>query len=273
MILDISHKTVYRFNPSPQYGLQQVRLTPKERLGQSIINWALGFEGGHQEVVFTDHHNNTTHLINVDEGALELVVTASGRVEMTDQHGVVGPQIGFAPLWLYLRSTPLTAQGAGVKALAKPLLNSGGTTIEKLHDLSKAIAKAVVYQTGQTNVTSTAEEAIKTGAGVCQDHSHIFVATARFAGFPARYVSGYLMMNDRVVQDATHAWAEVYIPDLGWTGFDVSNEICPDARYVRVATGLDYSSASPISGLTFGGQKESISVDVQVQQINIQVQQ
>jgi len=199
-------------------------------------------------------------------GATQLIVTATGQVDMTDQNGIVGPHTGFAPLWLYLRSTPLTAQGRGVKALAKPLLEPSSTPLQKLHDLSKTISAAVSYETGQTNSMTTAEAAIKIGSGVCQDHSHIFIAAARFAGFPARYVSGYLMMNDRVAQDATHAWAEVHIPDLGWTGFDVSNQISPDARYVRVATGLDYSDASPISGLTFGGQNESISVDVQVQQ-------
>lgn len=101
---------------------------------------------------------------------------------------------------------------------------------------------------------------------MCQDHAHIFIAAARHAGHPARYVSGYLMMDDRVDQDATHAWAEVWIGDLGWTGFDVSNGISPDMRYVRIASGLDYSQASPISGMTFGGSGESIDVNVQVQQ-------
>jgi len=80
------------------------------------------------------------------------------------------------------------------------------------------------------------------------------------------YVSGYLMMTDRIAQDATHAWAEAHISDLGWVGFDVSNQISPDARYVRVATGLDYSDSAPISGITLGGREDSISVDVQVQQ-------
>jgi len=74
------------------------------------------------------------------------------------------------------------------------------------------------------------------------------------------------MMNDRIAQDATHAWAEVHVPGLGWTGFDVSNQISPDERYVRVATGLDYSDAAPISGIVFGDCNEAISVDVQVQQ-------
>jgi transglutaminase-like putative cysteine protease len=74
------------------------------------------------------------------------------------------------------------------------------------------------------------------------------------------------MMNDRVDQDATHAWAEVWVGDLGWIGFDVSNGISPDMRYVRIATGLDYSQAAPISGMTLGGSGELIDVTVQVQQ-------
>ena len=85
-------------------------------------------------------------------------------------------------------------------------------------------------------------------------------------GIPARYVSGYLMMNDRVEQDASHAWAEVHLEDIGWIGFDVSNGISPDERYVRVATGLDYREAAPVSGMRFGDAGESLIVSLQVQQ-------
>ena len=65
-------------------------------------------------------------------------------------------------------------------------------------------------------------------------------ARARALEVPARYVSGYLMMDDRVDQEATHAWAEAFVEGLGWVGFDISNGISPDPRYVRVATGRDY---------------------------------
>ena len=266
MILYISHKTEYHFTTAPQYGLQQIRLTPQTHTGQSVQSWDISFEGASPEAVFTDHFQNTVHLISLDKGATLLTVMSKGRVDVKDRQGIVGTHSGFAPLWLYLRQTPLTKAGKGVLKLSKQLTQSQGTDLEKLHALSATIGQKVSYETGRTDTMTTAEDAIKAGAGVCQDHSHIFISSARHAGYPARYVSGYLMMNDRVAQDATHAWAEVFIPDLGWTGFDVSNQISPDARYVRVATGLDYSDASPISGLTIGGQNESISVDVQVQQ-------
>lgn len=74
------------------------------------------------------------------------------------------------------------------------------------------------------------------------------------------------MMNDRVLQEASHAWAEAHIDGLGWVGFDISNGISPDARYVRVATGLDYREAAPISGLRFGPATEELDVTIEVQQ-------
>ena len=74
------------------------------------------------------------------------------------------------------------------------------------------------------------------------------------------------MMNDRTEQEATHAWAEAHVDGLGWVGFDVSNSISPDERYVRVATGLDYREAAPVSGLLVGAGVESLAVTLQVQQ-------
>ena len=122
------------------------------------------------------------------------------------------------------------------------------------------------YATGQTYTETTAEGALAGGAGVCQDHAHIMISAARVAGMPARYVSGYLLLDDRIDQDASHAWAEVHLPTLGWVGFDVSNGISPDMRYVRIAIGRDARDAAPIQGLRMGPGDESLIVTLQVQQ-------
>src|SRR5690606_14157850 len=91
---------------------------------------------------------------------------------------------------------------------------------------------------------------------------------------PARYVSGYLMVDDRVEQEATHAWAEAWVQGLGWVGFDVSNGISPDPRYVRVATGRDYRDSAPVTGITFGAVARSMSEHPEVeQQQSAQVEQ
>ncbi|MEC7819089.1 MAG: transglutaminase family protein, partial [Pseudomonadota bacterium] len=112
--------------------------------------------------------------------------------------------------------------------------------------------------------------ALGKGAGVCQDHAHIFIGAARMLDIPARYVSGYLMMDDRVEQDATHAWTEAYVEGLGWVGFDISNGISPDQRYVRVATGRDYRDAAPVTGISFGTASQELEVEVAVEQRQVQ---
>ena len=129
-----------------------------------------------------------------------------------------------------------------------------------------AVRAAVIWEPGRTHVGSTAEEAVQAGHGVCQDHAHVFVACARAMGVPARYVSGYLAMEERTEQQAMHAWAEAFVPDLGWVGFDPPNGVCPDLSHVRVATGLDYRDAAPVSGLRFGAGGEELTVSVAVQQ-------
>ena len=84
---------------------------------------------------------------------------------------------------------------------------------------------------------------------MCQDFTHIFIAAARSLGIPARYVGGYFHRDDGVIeQDAGHAWAEAFVPELGWVGFDPANGICATDAHVRVAVGLDYLGAAPVRG-------------------------
>ena len=99
------------------------------------------------------------------------------------------------------------------------------------------------------------------------------VAAARHLGVPARYVTGYLHLDDDDAAVANHAWAEAHVPSLGWVGFDPANNICPTERYVRLACGLDALSASPVTGTRRGGGAERLSVDVLVRQMQRQQQQ
>ncbi len=267
MRLRIEHVTDYTYEAPPVYALQQLRLTPKTRANQNVIDWAVNVDGGKLELSFDDQHMNHVDLISFFDGSHEVRVRCSGTVEVADTNGVIGQHQGFLPLWMFRRTTALTEPGPLIRELAATAdADAESEPLTALHRLSGAIREAVSYEFGHTEVSSTAEQALTHGFGVCQDHAHIFVACARFRDIPARYVSGYLMMDDRIDQDATHAWAEAHVPDIGWVGFDVSNGISPDARYVRVATGLDYLEAAPVSGLHHGAGGEGLSVSVKVQQ-------
>jgi len=268
MRLRISHRTVYRYDNPVAYGLQELRLVPKSRAGQTIVDWSIKLEGAAKEAEFEDQHNNVVWLTNLEPGAQEISIICEGEVENTNSTGIVGKHGGHAPLWYFKRSTALTKAGEGIAGLIGEL-DSGEESLARLHKLSHLISTTVSYETGTTGATTTAEAALTNEKGVCQDHAQIMIAAARELGHPARYVSGYLMMTDRVDQDATHAWAEVHLDDIGWVGFDVSNGYSPDERYVRVATGLDYRDAAPISGLRIdnsAGGNETMQVNIQVQQ-------
>ena len=263
--LQIRHATTYRWDAPISYALQQIRLTPKNRSGQKVREWATHIDGGKIEVEFDDAHANRTQLVSVEPGRREVTIVAEGRVDIDDEHGIIGQQGGYMPLWMFLRPTDRTRRGPGTLALARQVRDTTDQ-LGQLHELSAAIRDKVAYATGTTEVTMTAEEAVQNGTGVCQDHAHIFVTAARLLDRPARYVSGYLKMDGVEQQDATHAWAEAYVDGIGWVGFDISNGISPDERYVRVATGLDYGDAAPISGIRRGAGTESLTVELTVSQ-------
>jgi transglutaminase-like putative cysteine protease len=267
MLLTISHVTRYSYDSPVNYGLQELRLVPQNDPGQQVRSWTVEIEGGRKEAQFRDQHGNEVWLVSFTGGRHDIIVTSTGQVETTDVAGVQGVHRGFAPLWYFLRETDLTRAGDGIRKLVESLSVDRSQSLALLHELSAAILSRVSYQTGATDSGHTAEQSLSSGAGVCQDHSHIFISASRLLGLPARYVSGYLMLNDRIDQQASHAWAEVHVDALGWVGFDVSNGISPDARYVRVATGLDYADAAPVSGMRFGNHgTESLVVDIQVAQ-------
>ena len=192
-----------------------------------------------------------------------------GVVETEDQAGVVRGLANPAPLNVYLRQTAKTAADDDIRALAQAVGTPVG--VGGMHKLMQAVRDAVDYMVGTTNAHTTAAEALRDGMGVCQDHAHVFIAAARSLGIPARYVGGYLLSGEEPA-DANHAWAEVWLEDLGWVGFDPANRVCPTDHYVRLAAGLDATFAAPIRGMRHGISNETLDVIVEVQQQSCQQQ-
>ncbi len=266
MRLRVEHETRYSYDAPVAYGLQQVRLRPKETRGQKVLDWKIAIEGGERQLHYDDHNGNAVDLVAIEPGSTQTAIRCVGLIENSTADGVVGPHRGFLPLWHFRRSSDLTQAGPGIRKLVEDLGEVDPGDVGTGHRLSEAILTAVKYEGGNTHAATPAEDALQGGHGVCQDHAHIFCSAARLMGLPARYVSGYLMMNDRVEQDASHGWAEAYFEGLGWVGFDISNGYSPDERYIRVATGIDFREAAPISGMRMGGTNEGVLVSLRVEQ-------
>ena len=265
MRIAVDHTTHYVFSGPVSRGLQRLRLMPKTSSGQRVIDWKMTFEGAQLQVEYEDPNCNHVSLISFDPGASEVTIRCEGLIDTNDESGIIGRHSGFMPMWQFLEQTDLTRTGPRARSLLTGL-PSEANTLTSLHNLSALIRDRVEYAAGHTDSATTAEGVLAAGRGVCQDHAHVFIGAARALGIPARYVSGYLMMDDRIDQEATHAWAEAHVENLGWVGFDVSNGISPDQRYVRLATGRDYRDAASIAGISIGSTTEALSVAVAVEQ-------
>lgn len=266
MLLTVKHTTRYAFTDSVSHGLQRLRLKPKSSHGQEVLDWHMDLANAWPEAHYDDQNHNHTDLVSIGAGAPEVIVTCEGTVCTTDNNGIIGPHSGHMPLWFFLRPTKLTSAGPKVRHLLASLDADRGDTLGFLHALAQAVADQVEYVPGATDVKTTAEEALAAGKGVCQDHAHIFIAAGRLVDIPMRYVGGYLRMDDKVEQEAGHGWAEAHLPGLGWVGFDVSNAICPDERYIRVATGCDYGEAAPVTGIAVGAGDTRLDVHLSVEE-------
>jgi hypothetical protein len=129
-----------------------------------------------------------------------------------------------------------------------------------LTKLNGYVNKLLTYQKNATTVATKADDALKLKKGVCQDYAHIFIAMARQNKIPTRYVSGYLNQGKKFLGASfMHAWVEAYIPELGWVGFDPTNNLMVDENFIKVSHGADYSDCTPIKGVlrSSGGENKS----------------
>jgi transglutaminase-like putative cysteine protease len=260
MQLSIEHHTRYVYSEPVNYTIQQLRLTPQNGFGQHVKRWEIRVNG--ELHPSADAYGNSIHTLVVDVPHEEIIVVASGEIEtgldVISQHQTL-------PLPIYLRDTPLTLSDDNICTFAKQFKRPAHLQNQALEEMMHALLEKVSYIKGVTEVTTSAIEAFNLGQGVCQDHAHVFIACCRSIGLPARYVSGYLFTEDGSLMQ-THAWGDVYLEAEGWQSFDVSNGCRAGASHVRLASGLDYRTASPVSGMRSGGGVEGMATSVIVNQ-------
>lgn len=277
MRLSIVHETKYRYATPANYSIQYLRLSPQPTPQQRVLDWQLDLPAPAR--AFVDGFGNTAHVLVIDKLHEEIRIRARGEVEVDDALMTL-PDSGPNRPDLFMRSTALTAQDDAIMHFSdgfrRQTANNRAAAVEAL---MTAVREKVEYRKGVTEVTTTAARAFARGAGVCQDHAHVFVACCRHLNIPARYVSGYLAPSELAAPDgaprqlASHAWAEAWIDGVGWQGFDVANQVRARGRHVRLAVGLDYLDACPVRGFHRGGSGESLGVEVRVSDPSAAVEQ
>ncbi|MDL5030296.1 transglutaminase family protein [Pelomonas sp. APW6] len=266
MHLHIAHETVYQYERPLARSTQYLRLTPRPGMGLQVRRWQLRLPA--PASVTRDAYGNVLHVLTLDGPRHEIHLVAEGEVETLDEAPRPDLSDDALPPPVFLRESALTRADEAMRDFAAAHAAAvQADAVEGLAQLMGALAGRMPYTPGATDVATAATEAFASGHGVCQDHAQVFVSLARLLGLPARYVSGYLATDAAHV--ASHAWAEVRLQrgaEVGWLGFDVSNQCLANGRHVRLAVGLDYLDACPVRGMRLGGGAEALRTQVAVQQ-------
>ena len=261
MRLAIDHRTIYRYRRPAQYTVQALRLTPRDDGTQRTLQWSVKAPG--RLLALRDAYGNRMHQLTIDAAHAHIEIAAEGVVETLPLRDGRLPRDDGPPPLCFVAATTLTAADAGVSDLAHRWLR--GSRVSDLLAFAGAVVEAVAYESGHTDVASSAAQALALGRGVCQDQAHVFVAGCRALGIPARYVSGYLL-PERDAAIATHAWADAWSADGEWVSIDVTHAAFTSERHCRIAVGRDYDSSCPVRGLRVGGDGESMSARVNIQE-------
>lgn len=280
MFYSVRHVTRFRYSDPITESIMECRMQPRSEGSQRCFSFDLRTNPRAAVSVFTDYLQNTVHHFDIPDQHTHLTIRAQSLVEILPALPLPDalPATAWAELdalagsgeyWDWLAPSDYTEPTEALRGLERELLLSRrDDPLTTLRFLNEAMHDAFEYATGSTNVNSPIDEALSSRRGVCQDFSHIMLALLRGLGIPARYVSGYLYHRsgegDRSPRDATHAWIEAYCPQVGWVGFDPTNNVVVGDRHIRVAVGRDYADVPPTRGVFKGYAETELAVAVRV---------
>lgn len=282
MIYTIRHVTKFTYDAPIRESVMEARMQPRSDGAQRCMHFGLSTTPASRVLMYQDSDGNIVHHFNIPAKHARLTLKAEALVECLPAADL--PERVAGDGWQ--RLDEMTERGEygdllmpsafaksteALESFARELgVERGGDPLTTLRTLNGALFGAFEYTPRSTRVDSPIDEALNSRQGVCQDLSHIMIALVRQLGVPCRYVSGYLFHRtedyDRSLDGATHAWVEALLPDVGWVGFDPTNNLLAGERHVRVAIGRDYADVPPTRGVYQGtsGVKSELSVAVAV---------
>jgi transglutaminase-like putative cysteine protease len=285
----VRHQTVYEYSSNVSDAYSVVYLLPRDTPTQqveesSVVSQPTADEYDERSDVFG---NRVVQLgLHRPHDRFEVTSLSTVRVEQ-------GELAGEGPAWEevarvcaslagddandigpMLAPTRFVATGsatATLDALAGRAFAPGRPIVDALRALCSGIFTDFEFDPAATDLTTPLDDVLGSRRGICQDFAHLAVAACRRRGLPARYISGYIETDPpagearTIGADASHAWASVWVPDLGWVDFDPTNDQLPPTRHVTVAWGRDYGDVAPVRGVVIGTsatQSMTVSVDV-----------
>jgi transglutaminase-like putative cysteine protease len=283
--LRVRHITRYVYDRPVRRSIHQLHLQPIDDRKQRVISHHLALTPTAPLVEYEDVFGNRAARFSIEQPYSELSITADSVVELLD----VNP-FAFAALPIRPASFPLgwmpwerTMLAPYLTPIELPDLHlreiydyamtfverNNRDLMETLFAINLELYNEYEYSPGSTCLTTSPYQVMRSRTGVCQDFANLFICMARLLGIPARYVCGYIYTGNadasRAQSDASHAWVQLYIPDVGWKGFDPTNGVLPQVDHVRIAYGRHYRDTAPTGGTYYGKAREKMLVEVTVQ--------
>lgn len=285
----LAHVTVFSYDGPVSESYNELRLRPRHDETQSCLSFRLTTRPSSRPAAHLDYFDNWVHHFHILPEHRELRVESEAIVLV---HPTLPPAASPARLdELDRRQDSLReefydwmapSEYCPLAPSLKPFVDEiearcDGSVRSFAETAATVVNEKFTYKPGATHVHSSVEDILETRAGVCQDFSHLLIAILRRRGLAARYVSGYLIPRQRVSQDdsraamenviggqASHAWVQANIPDLGWIGLDPTVGYFVDEQHILVARGRDYGDVPPVRGVYKGHAGQHLSVDVLV---------
>jgi transglutaminase-like putative cysteine protease len=288
VIYDIRHVTSYAYESPVSFARCSLRLEPMSGDGQQLVSHSVDIRPRPAErTARRDFFGTHTESVLIETAHRNLRIDSRSRVSVSRQ---APPRTAPSPSWKSVRDVAFEAAGLGpsspvgyvfasslvpvqapVTAYAAASFPSGEGILTGTVDLMHRIRSDFRYDPKATVISTPLKEVFEKRHGVCQDFAHVMIAGLRGLGLPAAYVSGYLRTlpppgKPRLQgADATHAWVSVWCgAEIGWVGFDPTNDLLVENDHIILAVGRDFSDVSPVDGIIVGSRKQKLNVAVDV---------
>jgi transglutaminase-like putative cysteine protease len=282
MLYSVRHTTRFQYTAPIAESVTEVRMQPRSTDYQQCSIFRLQVRPQARLYTYTDDQQNTVHHFTQPGVHQQLAIVAESEVLVherpplpamlpADAWDRIDAALASGEHWDMLAPSEFTAPTARLAQLARELgVARHADPLTALLEINHKLHRAIAYDAASTNVDSPIDEALEHRRGVCQDYAHIMLALVRNElRIPCRYVSGYLFHSraDTSADGASHAWLDVLLPELGWVGFDPTNDMVVGERHIEVAVGRDYSDVPPTRGMYKGNAGSELAVSVRVRLI------
>lgn len=279
----ILHRTEYHYAQPVQLGDHRALMRPREGHDLRIVNANIRVEPEAEIRWLRDIEGNSVAAISFPQLSDRLILNAEIDVELRDDSSVecmVSPQARLFPFQyapeeqialVPYRLPSYPYDGPALHEWLQQLYRPGVVvdTFELLNRLNTHIYESLQYNLRYDPGVQLPHETLQKGSGSCRDYAVLMMEAARYWGFGARFVTGYIQMAEGQ-HGATHAWTEIYLPGAGWCGFDPTNNKLVGSEHISVAVSREQEQAAPLSGSWSGPSDAFMRMEVVVQVSEIQ---